>query len=129
MHNSDHGMLTRDKFKQASSRVGLDADLADRVFLAADLHNQKFLDYENLATVLLDLDDFDEETLLCELRSVISRMQGPTASRWDVDPLDEKEPDSPLSPGSTPPKSSHGRVQPTLDVFRLSAQHQSTNDP
>jgi len=77
------GEISRKEFQALAKDAGLDMDTADLLFDSADLHKQKFLDFKNVTMLLLDLDSFTDEQLLCELQSVLNHMQGPhSADSW-----------------------------------------------
>lgn len=74
------GEIGRKVFQALANDVGLDMKTADLLFDSADLHKQHFLDFKNVTMLLLDLDSFTDEQLLCELQSVLNHMQGPHSS-------------------------------------------------
>lgn len=111
LDSSDPGLVSSKKFRRAAERVDLDLVVAEELFKAADLHDQRFLDYENLATIFLDVDGMDDAKLLNELRSVLNHAQGPAAQR---------APDH--VSGASP------SMEPTLDLFVLQTRFRDSND-
>lgn len=78
------GVLTREAFHSVVERAGLVAELADDLFNAVDLDKNDYLDFRSIMILLLDIDSFNDQEMLQELRSVLNYVQGPDGCSANV---------------------------------------------
>lgn len=83
MDEDGTGMISHATFRSVCGRVceGMVHTMSDKIvdalFVAADLYEQKCLDFKNLVMLFIDLDTFTDAMLLEEIRSMLNRLRGP----------------------------------------------------
>lgn len=80
MDEGGEGTLSKRRFCAAAMKAGVSQEEAEALFEAGDLHEQGFIDFKNMVMLFLDLEAFDREDLLAQLRSVLNRLCGPSCS-------------------------------------------------
>ncbi|CAE8676357.1 unnamed protein product [Polarella glacialis] len=74
------GTVGLKSFCKVAVAAGLSAEASEALFIAGDLHNQKYLDFKNLVMIFLDVEGFSQDELLAELRSLVNRIRGPVVA-------------------------------------------------
>lgn len=105
MDEGGNGQLNKKQFCKAAMAAGLDQEVSEALFVAGDLHSQSYLDFKNTVMLFLDLDALSDDELLSELRSLLTRILGPSSCHPATGQVD----------------GTHGTPgTPGADAFRLS---------